>query len=587
MKHPWHVWLVFGLSLALVLAAMGWISAIALRSEAAEAAALARSDFEEGVRTCLWRVQSRVNEIVAQEASRPHFAFAPPAGAEAKGTALSAPSPHVLLHFQLTPTGTLVSPEVGEHAAPAPANGGKPWSPPVEQGKKRQVELKRLLSWADMAPRLPQDAPAAGDGNDLVNAPPQLADAGSQLAWNNKDAQAIGNRAQRSAQFQQELNDAEFQARQQSYNRLAQGNFTKGAPSPSDVYVGAMKPVWLHDHLFLARRVVLGKNQYVQGAWLDWPCLRAELLAIVADKFPQADLQPLPDVAEEDPERTVAGLPAVFVPGAAPVAAIETFSPLRTSLGVAWSGVLLAAIAVGALLYGVLRLSERRAAFVSAVTHELRTPLTTFRMYAEMLAGGMVPPPRQHEYLETLRVESDRLSHLVDNVLSYARLERGPPRRRLETVSLSALLAQVEARLRQRAAQAGLQLVTALDAADGAVAARCDASIVEQVLLNLVDNACKYAKGGAPAEIRLELSRRGKHVLLRVRDHGPGIPAGVRQRLFQPFTKSAEDAAHSAPGVGLGLALSRRLARAMGGDLRDEEQPGGASLVLRLRSAET
>ena len=78
------------------------------------------------------------------------------------------------------------------------------------------------------------------------------------------------------------------------------------------------------------------------------------------------------------------------------------------------------------LLAGVVALSERRAAFVSSVTHELRTPLTTFRMYADMLARGMVPDAeRRQQYLETLRTEAERLTHLVENVLSYARLERG------------------------------------------------------------------------------------------------------------------------------------------------------------------
>ena len=84
----------------------------------------------------------------------------------------------------------------------------------------------------------------------------------------------------------------------------------------------------------------------------------------------------------------------------------------------------------------MVALSERRGAFVSAVTHELRTPLTTFRMYAEMLAEGMVPSPEaRQKYLETLRREADRLAHLVENVLQYARLERGRPGGRRENVT--------------------------------------------------------------------------------------------------------------------------------------------------------
>ena len=96
-------------------------------------------------------------------------------------------------------------------------------------------------------------------------------------------------------------------------------------------------------------------------------------------------------------------------------------SPIFLSLGIAWACVLLAATAVAGLLAGVMRLSARRASFVSAVTHELRTPLTTFQMYAEMLADGMVPEEsKQKEYLATLRAEAGRLIHLVENVLAYA-----------------------------------------------------------------------------------------------------------------------------------------------------------------------
>ena len=96
------------------------------------------------------------------------------------------------------------------------------------------------------------------------------------------------------------------------------------------------------------------------------------------------------------------------------------------ALLIGWGGAFLAVAAAAALLHGVMTLSERRAAFVSSVTHELRTPLTTFRMYAEMLANGMVPDAaRRQEYYETLQRESERLTLLVENVLAYARLERG------------------------------------------------------------------------------------------------------------------------------------------------------------------
>jgi signal transduction histidine kinase len=112
---------------------------------------------------------------------------------------------------------------------------------------------------------------------------------------------------------------------------------------------------------------------------------------------------------------------------------------------------------------------------------------------------------------------------------------------------------------------------------------RVDLSVVDQILSNLVDNAVKYAGGAPDRRIHLELAPAGRWLKLTVRDHGPGLPPKVIRKLFRPFSKSAHDAAQSAPGVGLGLALSRRLARSFGGDLRlDENGPLGASFSLTI-----
>jgi signal transduction histidine kinase len=244
----------------------------------------------------------------------------------------------------------------------------------------------------------------------------------------------------------------------------------------------------------------------------------------------------------------------------------------------------LAAAAVGGLLAGVMRLGRRRESFVTAVTHELRTPLTTFQMYAEMLAEGMVREgPQQRQYLATLRAEAVRLTHLVENVLSYARLERGRSDGRRESLPLGPWIDRLSERLRARAEEAGMHLLIEAEEAARAATVRANPSAAEQVLFNLLDNACKYAAGSDDPRLHLTLAlgRDGAEVSLR--DHGPGVSPSVRRRLFRPFSKSAREAAHSAPGVGLGLALSRRLARDMGGDLRLAAAAGpGACFMLVL-----
>jgi signal transduction histidine kinase len=267
----------------------------------------------------------------------------------------------------------------------------------------------------------------------------------------------------------------------------------------------------------------------------------------------------------------------------------RTISGLRLSLVVAWIGLVAGLIAIGLLLGGVIRLSERRNDFVSAVTHELRTPLTTFRMYAEMLAEGMVPSQeQQRDYAQTMKTEADRLGHLVENVLQFARLEHKSRARTTTRISVSRLVDRCQMRLEERAAQAGLLLRIRYD--DGASEALLQTvpESIEQILFNLVENACKYARPASEAAIDLDVRRSGSWVAFRVRDYGPGISLAKRKEMFRPFTKSDQDAANSAPGVGLGLALCQRMARDLGGSLTiDPHHTGpGVTFLLRLPMVE-
>ncbi len=349
--------------------------------------------------------------------------------------------------------------------------------------------------------------------------------------------------------------------------------------------------VWLGDSLVLSREAFVDGVRMVQGVWLDWPALRAAWLKEITDLFPDAALQPAANVALNsrpmelnDPLR-FAALPVRLVAGTIQLPPLPFWTPLRRSLGIALACVLLAGAAVGLVLYGTVALSERRAAFVSAVTHELRTPLTTFRLYSEMLADGMVQDEAQRKtYLDTLTGEAGRLSHLVENVLAYARLERGSAKARAENIAIGALLDRILPRLQQRADDCGMEVRVHATEADRKTQLHIDAAAVEQILFNLVDNACKYAAPrAAQPVIHLEADTSGKFAMLRVRDHGGGISRHERRRIFHPFHKSADQAAHSAPGVGLGLALCRRLAAALGGAITlDATHKEGACFVLRL-----
>jgi signal transduction histidine kinase len=201
-----------------------------------------------------------------------------------------------------------------------------------------------------------------------------------------------------------------------------------------------------------------------------------------------------------------------------------------------------------------------------------------------MLAEGMVRDEEERRsYLATLQREAERQSHLVENVLAYSRLERGRPAHTRVVESVGQLLASVLPPLEAQAGRSARPIVATVD--DACLAARVDVdrAAVERILFNLVDNACKHTRTAADRALRLEGRLEGRVVRLSLADRGPGVAPARRRRLFRPFHKSAQDAAGAAPGVGLGLALSRRLARALGGDLRlAHTGPDGSRFSLTL-----
>jgi signal transduction histidine kinase len=390
-------------------------------------------------------------------------------------------------------------------------------------------------------------------------------------------------------QSQRDFN--EFQARAASNSSIQNydyGNRLAGGRNMAarEVREGPLKPIWLKSQLLLARRVSIDGKDHVQGCWLKWPEVRQSLLENVRDLLPAAELIPSESEGADKQRRMLAAIPARLEPGLLPTNMLQFASPIRMTLLVAWICVILGSGAVALLLWGAISLSERRGAFVSAVTHELRTPLTTLSMYSEMLEQGMVQDEsRKQQYLTTLRAEANRLGHLVENVLAYSRIERGRADGRIQTIPVPELIDCVKERLAERARQAGMELAIEVPVDGAAIAVKADASAVEQILFNLVDNAGKYASSATDKRIHLSAQANGSAAVIRLADHGPGFSRAESKKLFRPFSKSAREAANSAPGVGLGLALSRRLARQMKGDLQLEETTSGAAFLLTLPMA--
>jgi len=306
----------------------------------------------------------------------------------------------------------------------------------------------------------------------------------------------------------------------------------------------------------------------------------------VRDLFPEARLAASYDAEQRGDlsSREMAMLPVRLVTTRTEVPKLAWLTATRATLGTGWLVLAITLVMTGLTLYRSIEFGVRRDRFVSAITHEMRTPLTTFRMYAGMLTDGMVSDPAQREdYLRTLRDEADRLSSTVENVLAYARLERGASgAARLENVTIESLLQRLTPPLERRAAEAGMSL-TVHRQGDAELPFECDIHSVGQILDNLVDNASKYARGADDATISLGAALGDGALELRVRDYGCGVPADARRSIFTPFTRGVNDDAEETTGVGLGLSISRELAREMGGRLELEPADGrGASFLLSI-----
>jgi signal transduction histidine kinase len=332
-----------------------------------------------------------------------------------------------------------------------------------------------------------------------------------------------------------------------------------------------------------------------QGFWLDWPVLEAQLLASVQDTAPGATLRPVLSevsassampvgVPDDVLGRMLATVPAELVL-ASPAPAPRAWTPLRTALVATWLLVLAAMLTLAWLARAADKLAENRGRFVTAVTHELRTPLTSFCLYSQMLADNMVQDEdAKREYARTLHAQSLRLSRIVESVLDYARLGRA--NRTLEPTTVGALRERVEPPLLSICRRSGLALTIVPPPAGWAVAAlRTDLDTIDRILTNLVDNACKYASEGSDARAELAWLVEGQTLVVRVRDFGPGIPTGDRDRIFKAFERGSAHAGGATPGLGLGLALSHSLAQEVGASLRLVDAPSnehGACFELRM-----
>jgi signal transduction histidine kinase len=219
-----------------------------------------------------------------------------------------------------------------------------------------------------------------------------------------------------------------------------------------------------------------------------------------------------------------------------------------------------------------------RAEFLTGVTHELKTPVASIRLMAEVLTGDEVPPPKQREYFALLAGESARLSMLIENVLDLGQMERGERAYDPRPCDAAAVVREAVTLFAPLAQRSGLRLELHSD--DAPAPATLDAGACVQALLNLLDNARKYAATGQ--RIDVTTSRAAGTFAIHVRDFGPGVPATERDAIFERFARGSAHRHGSIPGVGLGLHLSRAIVQRHGGTLRCDAPADGPGALFTL-----
>jgi two-component system phosphate regulon sensor histidine kinase PhoR len=262
---------------------------------------------------------------------------------------------------------------------------------------------------------------------------------------------------------------------------------------------------------------------------------------------------------------------------AQPEAGLQAARGTRQFLDLALIGTALVVIVAG---IGVLLLAARRerlanelkSEFISNVSHELKTPLSIIHMFGEMLHTGRTKSPEQaRDYAGVITRESTRLARLIDNVLDFSRIERGADF--YEFTDDGDLAGVVERGIdiyRHRLERVEMQLE--LEVEPDLPPLRIDENAMTLALLNLVDNAIKYAPSGK--HLRVALARSDGGVALSVADAGPGIPAEEHRRIFERFYRSQSVRLKSARGSGIGLALVKHIAEAHGGNVSVDSSPG-------------
>jgi signal transduction histidine kinase len=270
-----------------------------------------------------------------------------------------------------------------------------------------------------------------------------------------------------------------------------------------------------------------------------------------------------------------------------PAKLMQSARALKLTLG-SLIGFLVLAIGIGSWLIVAdlnrqLTLARQKTDFVSNVSHELKTPLTSIRMFSELLAEGRVTDAaRQRSYLGIITAETARLTRLINNVLDFARIERGEKKYNFQNCDVVEIARETAETYWPHLEANGFQFHSEFPGS--ALLVNGDRDALAQVIVNLLSNAEKYSDSRKDIELRvLQRADPLPHVEIRILDRGLGVPEGCGERIFEKFYRAHDSLSSGIQGSGLGLTLARQIARAHGGEVVYEPRQGGGSCFsLRL-----
>jgi signal transduction histidine kinase len=210
-----------------------------------------------------------------------------------------------------------------------------------------------------------------------------------------------------------------------------------------------------------------------------------------------------------------------------------------------------------------IELARQQQDFVSAVSHELKTPLTSIRMYGEILREGWADESKKHSYYDYIYAESERLSRLIGNVLQLARMTRHELQANCKPCRVGDLLDNIRSKVSSQIERAGFNLQLHCDETLHPLSLEVDVDFFTQIIINLVDNALKFAAKADNKSIEIACTQQPGRIVFSVRDYGPGIPKDQLRKVFKLFYRASNELTRETVGTGIGLALVQQLAAAM------------------------